>query len=142
MLALMALSHAALIAFTLATGLLLWGLRPGVGFHAQIPWGAYLLPVMLTYPASLLLLALQTWISLRWRSFVVALTMGVALTVAGMVVVNSDWGSFYPWALPGLIVNGLNKEESFPLAEFLVGSFGGVAVALLGGWEVTRRDVL
>jgi hypothetical protein len=130
-LALMAISHAALLAFTLAVGLLLWGLRSSLGFHVPIPWGAFLLPVVLTYLASWLLLALQTWASLRWRSFVVALTVGIVLTVAGMAVVNSDWGSFYPWALPGLLVNGLNKGESFPLAELLVGCLGGFAVALL-----------
>ncbi len=142
MLALMAISHAALAVFTLTTGLVLWALRPGLGFHAPLPWGAFLLPVLLVYLASWLLLALQTWVSLRSRSFVAALAVGIVLTVTGVVVVNSSWGSFYPWALPGLIVNALNKGESLPLAEFLAGSLGGVAVAALGCWDVTRRDVL
>jgi hypothetical protein len=29
-----------------------------------------------------------------------------------------------------------------PIRELLIGSLGGVVVALLGGWEVIRRDVL
>lgn len=40
------------------------------------------------------------------------------------------------------IVNSLNKGQAFPLAEFLVGCLGGGVVMLLGGWDVTRRDVL
>jgi hypothetical protein len=140
--ALMCLSHLMLICFTLLGGWLLWLLRPGLGFHVAIPWIQLLKPVVTAYLASWLILAIHTWVALRWRSFVVASAAGIVLTVAGVIVVNSEWGSFYPWALAGLIVNGLNKGETLPLLEFLLGSLGGVVAALVGGWEVTRHDVL
>jgi hypothetical protein len=66
---------------------------------------------------------------------------GIAMTVAGMVVINWEWGRFYPWALPGLVANSF-MEGTMPIAEILVGSVGGLVVAIAGGWEFTRRDVL
>jgi hypothetical protein len=140
--ALMGLSHLILICFTLLGGWLLWLLRPGLGFHVAIPWGRLLRPVATVYLASWLILAIHTWVALRWRSFVVASAAGIVPTVLGVIVVNSEWGSFYPWALAGLIVNGLNKGESLPLLEFLLGSLGGLVAALVGGWEITRRESL
>jgi hypothetical protein len=139
--ALMALSHAALIVFAVAGGWMLWLLRPGLGFHAAIPWGPFLQRVGAVYLASWLILAVHTWVGLRWRNFVVALAVGIVLTVAGMIAINSRWGSFYPWALAGGIVNALNKGGPFRLAEFLFGSVGGIVAALLGCWEITRHDV-
>lgn len=138
----MALSHAALLVFTVAGGCLLWLLRPDLGFRTAIPWGAFAGQVGAVYLASWLILAIHTWVSLRWRSLVVALAAGNVLTVAGMIAINSRWGSFYPWALAGGIVNALNKGEPFRLAEFLFGSVGGVVAALLGCWNLARREVL
>jgi hypothetical protein len=140
--ALMGLSHLMLICFTLLGGWLLWLLRPGLGFHAAIPWGQLLRPVATAYLASWLILAIHTWVALRWRSFVVASAVGIVLTVAGVIVINSEWGSFYPWALSGLIVSDCNKGEALPLLEFLLGSLGGVVAALVGGWKLMRHDVL
>ena len=37
---------------------------------------------------------------------------------------------------------GEERVIDTPLAELAIGSLGGLAIALLGGWEVTRRDVL
>jgi hypothetical protein len=58
-----------------------------------------------------------------------------------MIAINSRWGSFYPWALAGGIVNALNKGEPFRLAEFLFGSVGGVLATALGCWDLARREV-
>ena len=117
-------------------------LRPGLGFHVAIPWGQLLKPVAMAYLASWLILAIHTWVALRWRSFVVASAVGIVPTVAGVVIINSEWGNFYPWVLAGLIISGFNKGEALPLIEFLLGSLGGVVAALVGGWEVTRHDAL
>ena len=131
--ALMGLSHVALIGFTVLCGWMLWGLRPDLGFHAPIPWSQVLLPVVFACLGSWLLLAIHTWVGLRWRSFVVGSAVGIVLTVAGVVVIRSEWGSFYPWAIPGAIVNALNKGEPLPVYELLVGCLGGIVISLLGG---------
>lgn len=68
-----------------------------------------------------------------------ACSIGIAATVAGVLVINSDWGPYYPWALPALLsLNGERPEDW--LARLLFAVIGGIAVAVIGGWEVTRRD--
>ena len=116
--------------------------KPDMGFNAAIPWDLFLKYGMTVYLASWLIISLHTWVSMRWRSFVVAMAVGIGMTVGGMVVINSEWATFYPWALPGLLANTFNKGEPILLKELTVSVVGGIVVALLGCWEVTRRDVL
>ena len=59
-----------------------------------------------------------------------------------MFIVNADWGHLYPWALPGLIANDFTKGAVLPTGRVLFGSLGGLLTAVVGGWEMTRRDVI
>jgi hypothetical protein len=43
--------------------------------------------------------------------------------------------------LPGLISIGFMEGDAIA-AELALGIVGGIVVALAGGWEVTRREVL
>jgi hypothetical protein len=140
--ALIALSMAGLVGFSVLAGLVLRMLMPDVGFDAAIPWDLFLKYGVMVYLASWLIISLHTWVAIRWQSFVVAMAVGILMTVGGMVVINADWATFYPWALPGLLANTFNKGEPILLKELTVSVVGGIAVALLGCWEVTRRDVL
>jgi hypothetical protein len=134
-------STLSLLALTVLNGLLLRTARPGIGLDAPIPWRQLLTSAGFIFLGSWLLISLHTWVGARWKSFVVAMGFGIAMTVAGMVVINWEWGRFYPWALPGLVANSF-MEGTMPIAEILVGSVGGLVVAIAGGWEFTRRDVL
>jgi CheY-like chemotaxis protein len=97
----------------------------------------------LTKPFSMreLIISIQTWVSLRWKSLVVTCAVGIALTVAGVFIIHTNWGDFWPWALPGGLANEFS-EGMVHVPELLFGSLGGVVAALLGGWDVARRDVL
>jgi len=139
---LMGLSHVGLVVASLVAGVLLWCLVPSAGFHAPVPWGRFLLPVGVAYLGSWLILAIHTWIGQRWKGFALASAMGIVLTIAGMAVISSEWGSYYPWALSGVLVNTLNKGEALPWRELVLGCGGGLLATVLGAWEVTRRDVL
>jgi hypothetical protein len=66
----------------------------------------------LVYLIFLVILSIHTWIALRFHSFTVAVGVGMAAAIAWL-----------PWALA-------------------VGILGGLALAVAGCWEVTRRDVL
>ena len=61
--------------------------------------------------------------------------------VIALFVFQSDWSPWYPWTYPGIVAHYL-EDGLDPLKQLLAGSVGGVLVAFLGGWEVTRRDVL
>jgi hypothetical protein len=150
-LALIGLGMLALAGLSVLAGLGLRILKPGMGFEAPIPLLRILEFAGLIYLASWLITALHTWVGMRWRSFVVAMGFGVAMTVAGTVVINTDWANLYPWTLPVFVANGFMRggamfpelaSEVKPLAELAVGSLGGLVVAVLGCWEFTRRDVL
>ncbi len=136
-----ALSTMSLLVFTVLNGSILRKVRPGIGLDAPIPWARLLSTAALVYVSSWLLISLHTWVAARWRSFVVAMGFGIAMTVAGMVVVSWEWGKFYPWALPGLLANQF-IEGTLPAAELLVGSLGGLLVAAVGCWDLIRHDVL
>jgi lantibiotic transport system permease protein len=139
--ALIGLSMAALFLYLVLSGLGLRVLTPGLGFEAPVPWVELAQYVAAAYLASWLILSLHTWVGLRWPSFVVACAAGIAAMVVAVILFQSDWSQWYPWTLPGLVTYRLGEGEK-ALAELLAGSIGGLAVAVVGGWEVTRRDVL
>ena len=139
--ALIGLSMLCLAAFTVLAGLLLRVLKPGWGFEAPPPWGTFLLHCAIVYLSSWLLISLHTWVGLRWQSFVVASAVGITMTVAGVIVINAEWGGFYPWALPGVIANGFSKGLEHP-AELTFGCLGGIVAALAGGWAFTAIIIL
>ena len=139
----MALSFVALMGFLVASGLLLRLVRPDLGLHVAIPWGDLVWPLGAAYLASWLLMAIHTWVGLRWKSFALASAVGIVMTVAGVVIISSKWGSYYPWAMPGVLVNGFSKGMSLWRPELvfrLRGGHCGGHRRLLGN-DATRRLV-
>jgi ABC-2 type transport system permease protein len=135
-----AASTIVLWAGTIATGLFLQRLVPEWGISGAPPWWAMLQKALLTWLAAWLIISLQTWVSLRWRSFALAVGIGMSGTVIGFIVMQSEqWGKFYPWALPMTTMAGEGKNMPFAVAYGIV---GGIVVGIIGCWEMTRRDVL
>jgi hypothetical protein len=139
--ALIALSTASLYLYIVVSGLALRLLAPGLGFEAGIPWLDFLRYTGLAYLASWLIIAIHTWVGLRWRSFVVASATGITAVVIAVVLFQSDWNQWYPWTMPGIVANSLEQGLQ-PWGEIVLGSLGGLLAAVAGGWEITRREVL
>ena len=138
--ALIAASTIVLWAGTIAAGFLLQRAVPEWGNSGVPPWLTMLQSALLTWLAAWLIIALQTWISLRWRSFALAVGIGMSGTVVGFIVMQSEqWGKFYPWALPMTTMAGEGKNMPFAVAYGIV---AGILVGIVGCWEMTRRDVL
>jgi hypothetical protein len=78
---------------------------------------------------------------LRWHSFGVTSAVGIAAMIVAVFLFQSDLSEWYPWTLPGLVTHSL-EEGLDPVKQLVAGGLGGVLVTFLGGWEVTRRDVL
>jgi len=138
---LIGVSCLALPFFTALGGLFLRWARPAVELTGPIPWFMLFKYSLAIYLGAWLIITIQTWISQRWKSFVVACTAGILLTIAGVFVINADWGQYWPWAIAGIIGNKFN-ENVLQMAPLLVGSIGGVVTAFFAGWDVVRRDVL
>ncbi len=89
------------------------------------------------YGCALLLVALHTWIALRWKSFTIAVSIGMSATVMGFIVGQSkDFGPWFPWTMA---MQPLTKNPD--LASVLWTSVLGAAlITSLACWEFNRRE--
>jgi hypothetical protein len=133
------LSMVILSLMTIGVGLIGRVFLPDLGFDAPIPWLPLIQNIALSFLAAWLIISIHLWVSLRWSSFVLAMGVGIVTTVFGVVVMGSKWERFDPWTIPGVVSNALINAEPYTLALCL-GLFGGIVVACLGCWDVTRRD--
>ena len=139
---LIGLSSLVLWAGIIATGLILRLLLPGMGMEAAIPYWPILKFTLLSYVASWMIVSIHTWVGMRWSSFVVAMGVGVAAAVVTVVVAQSDYILYYPWTIPGGLILDAMDKGSAPYTGVALCALGGFAIALLGGLDFTRRDVL
>ncbi|WP_374603279.1 ABC transporter permease [Arenimonas sp.] len=99
--ALVAMSQLAMFLLLPLGGAVLSVVKPAFGLVGGPPWAALARELAEIYAACLMLVALHTWIALRWRSFAVAVGVGMAATVMGFLIGQSArFGPWYPWSLP------------------------------------------
>ena len=130
---------------TMLTGVFiqLSGLLPDGRVLPVFPWGTLIHSLLLLFLASWLIIAIHTWVSLRWHSFTVASAVGIVATVVGFIVVNSDtYAGYFPWTLPLRAAAPLVMDATVTPLSLPLGLIGGVVASALACWDVTRRDVL
>lgn len=139
MVGLVALSMLALcVCITLGGWALQW-LQPRLGIGGPPPMALVASLASKAFCASLLMVALQGWIALRWRSFTVAVATGMTATVMGYLIGQSaQFGHLYPWAMALQVVAGEPTHLGFVM---VAGVAGGLLVTVLGAWEFSRREV-
>ncbi|HEX5085950.1 MAG TPA: ABC transporter permease [Blastocatellia bacterium] len=133
------LSTLALCALLVLTGYSLIGLRPEYGTAGSPDYGRLLRHALMIWLAAWLIIALHTWISVRWSSFTVALGSGVAGTFFALFAASARIGKYYPWLLPVNTMNIVTGESRARIA-LLLGAAGGVIVAVSGCLDFVRRD--
>ena len=140
---LLASSMALLTLGVMLAGWILHRIHPQMGFDAPFPlatWFAYLGAML---AASGLVLAFHVWLSLRWPSFVLAVTIGFLAMIFASVLGNLDgvvW-HYFPWRFALNVLDGLDTQ-TIAAKWWATGLAGGLLFATAGGWLVTRRDVL
>lgn len=128
-------------------GLLLHTLRPDLGLTLPIPWSTIFGRSVVYCAAALLLVAVQTWVAIAWRSFTIAIGMGIVGTVAGLVLSISpraaSFASVCPWSIPFTAMprTVANISPQIQLTALLVGVVGGLVISMLGCWVTSRGDV-
>jgi len=115
----------------------LWLLAPLAGWAGGLvrpdlaPTGAPdLAPLAQTLAAmcasALLLLVLQSWAALRFRSFVPPLVLGIGGTFAAVAATAARQGVFFPWLMP---VQALASDPARAELALALGAGGGLLAA-------------
>lgn len=134
--ALILVSTMFLMLITILTGLFFTRVRPEMANGDAPQYGWMLKHAAMIWLAAWLIIVIHTWISIRWSGFALALGAGIGGVFFALFAASARVGKFYPWLLP---VNVLSQER-VAMALWL-GVLGGVAAAVIGGFELVRRDV-
>ena len=134
--ALTALSTLVLCVLTLLVGLAVMRLRPELAGSGPLPYAWLAKHAALVWLAAWLIVAIHTWVSIRWSGFALALGTGIAGTFFALFAASASVGEYYPWLLPMNVFSA----ERFATALWL-GAAGGALAALLGCLDFVRRDV-
>jgi hypothetical protein len=120
-------------------GYVLQAMQPKAGIAGAPPWELLVSRSLACTAAAMLIVALHTWAAIRWRSFTVAVSIGMTATVAGFLIGQSEkFGKFYPWTLP-LQVHA--ADGRFLMWAIGVGLIGGAVVTLVATVGFARREV-
>ena len=126
----------------LIDGAILARVQTEVVFGLPVPWAAIFRDGARIAGLAFLALTIQHWVSLRWRSFSVAVGTGIVAMVAGGFAVaaaqDGAWPQYFPWSLPMLV---LARRPQNVEAALWISSALGVVVAAAGCWDFCRREV-
>lgn len=123
----------------IASGKLLSLLKPELNMAAMPPFSIISQRVTSVFLGSWLIIALHSWISARWQSFALTLGIGIGAVFFAVFASGARLGKFYPWLLP---VNTISNDTERIVLGLTLGILGGIVVAIVGCWDVIRRDVL
>lgn len=112
-------------------------IRPELANAGPVPFGWIAKQAAFVWLASWLIIAIHTWISMRWAGFPIALGAGIGGTFFALFAAGASLGKYYPWLLPMNIF----IEGRFTMA-LVLGIAGGIVAALAGCFEFVRRDVI
>lgn len=135
---LVAAMNALLFLLVLAAGLAAELLGPGTQLPAPVPWmeAAALLARM--FAASLIVIALQLWVAMRFHSFVPGLALGTGGTFAAGVTDQLLWPDA---VLPWLIAQHAISDDPWQAATAIViGVGGGLVIGLLMVMDLSRLE--
>lgn len=112
-------------------------LRPELANSGPAPYGWIAKYAALVWLASWLIIAIHTWVSMRWSGFPIPLGTGIAGTFFALFAASASVGKYYPWLLPMNIFLEGRSTSAIVLAVA-----GGIIAMLVGCFEFVRRDVL
>jgi hypothetical protein len=137
---LVAIGMLTLIALTVVGGGILDLLLPEITMQQPIPWKGMITQAGIALAAAGTILAIHTWIALRFQSFVVASAIGIGTTIAGLVLGGLNVTPYFPWAMPTLALHGY--YDGTTITNFLVmGVVSGVLLSLVANWDAARMEV-
>jgi hypothetical protein len=141
--AMTAASSLLLAAGIVADGAVLPRIQSQVVFGRPVPWGEIIGDSARIACLAFLPLTIQYWVSMRWRSFAVAIGAGIMGIVVSFVAIASAsqtaaWPQYFPWALPMLILAKQNHNLELAIMISLV---LGLLVGVAGCLNFVSREI-
>ena len=121
---------------TLIVGFAAIQLRPELANTGPVPYLSIAKTTAMVWLAAWFIVAIHTWISMRWSGFPIPLGAGIACTFFALFAASASIGKYYPWLLPMNVF-----IEGRLAAAVVLGVVGGMVVLFAGCFEFTRRDV-
>ena len=139
MVAMLALAMLVLFALIPLGGWVIATLNPALAKGGSPPWSLMARNLSSCFAAAMLITAVHTWAAVRWRSFTVAVSLGMTATVIGFLAMQSDrYGFYFPWSMPA---HATARDASHVGFVVITGLVGGALVTLAGVLDFVRRDV-
>lgn len=136
--ALMALMSIAVFLTGVAAVWLAAQVRPALSPTGSFDLWRYVGVLTRMYLSSMLLIAVQLWLALRYASFVPALAVGIGGTFFAVVGTSARIGVALPWQIP---VNMLAADPERADVALMIGFAGGVAALISMLFHLSRREV-
>lgn len=141
--AMVAASGLILVSGILMEGALLGRLTREVAFPFPAPAGQIVKQAAQMTGLAFLPLILQLWVSLRWRSFSVAVGFGILAIVTSFAMLLAagpygTWPQYFPWSLPMLVI--ARQPQNIGLVLWISGALATVA-AVASCADFCRREV-
>ncbi len=139
------ISTAVLMVGTVLSGWLLqkFGIRPDFNWISPNPsWGVAIRTACLVFVLSWCMIAIQTYVSVRWSSFTVALGIGSVGSMLSFILVRSvTFAQVIPWSLPFNALEPYIKQQTSLGLPLLVSLAGTCIFTILGLWDLNTKDV-
>ncbi|MFC0679369.1 ABC transporter permease [Lysobacter korlensis] len=119
-----------------ALGYLSDAITPDRALTGPVAWGELIGVLSRIYASAWLLVVIQLWAALRWRSFVPPLALGIGGTFVAVAATGSDLGPYFPWLIP---TNALASDGSAALTALFIGAVGGAVCTIAMGLHLARR---
>jgi lantibiotic transport system permease protein len=131
------LAMVVMLAVLIPIGGVILGLRAELGISGWPNFVEMFAKGIRVYLCSLLLFSMSIWIALKWRSFTVAVSVGMSATVMGFIIGQSkDYGGWFPWTMP---IQPLTKNPELGLV-IAVNFAAATLITVLACVEFERRQ--
>lgn len=97
---------------------------------------------MLCFVASLPVIAVQYYLSMKFKNIAVPLGVGVVFSLPSVLINNTKYWILFPWAYPGrAMLNGGNMSFPCPNSMYITAIIVFIAFVLLGMYEFNNKDI-
>lgn len=139
-------SNVVLMAGIVLSGWLMqkFGIRPDFQWITPNPsWAVAIRTAFLVFVLSWGMIALQTYASMKWSSFIVALGIGSVGSLMSFILVRSvTLAQVIPWALPFNALEPYIKQQTSLGLPLLVSLSGTLVFTIIGLREMNTKDII